>query len=379
MATDTTPATGTGRTGITRPVLLAGIVLGTWLTILVMWNGVRLRVPDIPSIIGAALGALIVWVLFMAVAAALSELTVRHHRAALAHGWRHGKRGGAAAVGWSRRAAQGAAVRSRPWRTRLITAMQARWAARGRPAAPEPEDPAGGNERICPGCGWAIPADGTCPTCKAGREADPPDPGTGPTYSWGPADGPYGWPADDPETAHRWAQHMSTGGKPQVVTEYPPGGGPGRTVATYVNGKPVQPSTEGSTMTDPDARPRSRRPGGSAGGGCSPAWKTLTAETGDFEPEDDGHLMAWMASEVNGMSAYAEAITDVYETAVSGVGLDPVSMAALHDYADAAAEAAQAMAAARQKFASHYQEVREFAAAGGLLPHDGRWITGEGE
>lgn len=133
-------------------------------------------------------------------------------------------------------------------------------------------------------------------------------------------------------------------------------------------------------MTDQDTGPRGRRQGGSAGGGgCSPAWKTLTAETGDFEPEDDGHLMAWMASEVNGMSAYAEAITDVYETAVSGVGLDPVSMAALHDYADAAAEAAQAMAAARQKFASHYAEVREFAAAGGLLPHDGRWITGEGE
>ncbi len=127
-------------------------------------------------------------------------------------------------------------------------------------------------------------------------------------------------------------------------------------------------------------QPASSQPGGSAGGGgCSPAWKTLTAETADFEPEDDGHLMSWMASEVNGMSAYAEAITDVYETAVSGVGLDPVSMAALHDYADAAAEAAQAMAAARQKFASHYQEVREFAAAGGLLPHDGRWITGEGE
>ena len=42
---------------------------------------------------------------------------------------------------------------------------------------------------------------------------------------------------------------MSTdGGKPQVVTEYPPGGGPGRTVATYINGKPVQPSTEGTTM-----------------------------------------------------------------------------------------------------------------------------------
>ena len=392
MATDTTPVTGTGRTGITRPVLLAGIALGTCLTILTMWNGARLRVPDLPSILSAALGALIVWVLFMAVAAVLSELTVRHHRAALAHGWRHGKRGGAAAVGWSRRAAQGAAVRSRPWRTRIITAMRTRWGARA--AEPllfrgkaSPDGPSAGEE---PGNSPAGPAEG-------------------PTYSWGPADSPSGWPADDAETAHRWAQHMSTdGGKPQVVTEYPPGGGPGRTVATYINGKPVQPSTEGTTMgivnqddREEKARERDRKVmwaahgvdigngtrqpaaarvrGSAGGGGCSPAWKTLTAETGDFEPEDDGHLMSWMASEVNGMSAYAEAITDVYETAVSGVGLDPVSMAALHDYADAAAEAAQAMAAARQKFASHYQEVREFAAAGGLLPHDGRWITGEGE
>src|SRR5208282_4788551 len=99
--TDTSTATGTGRTGITRPVLLAGIVLGTTLTILAMWNGVRLRVPDIPSILGAMLGALIVWVLFMAVAAVLSELTVRHHRAAVKHGWRYGKRGGSAAAGWS--------------------------------------------------------------------------------------------------------------------------------------------------------------------------------------------------------------------------------------------------------------------------------------
>jgi hypothetical protein len=375
-------ATGTGRTGITRPVLLAGIVLGTCLTILAVWNGVRLRVPDITSILGAALGAVIVWALFMAVAAVLSELTVRHHRAVLRHGWRHGKRGGAAAVGWSRRTAQGAAVRSRPWRTRIVTAIRARWAARGAPAALEPEDPAGGNERICPGCGWAIPADGTCPTCNAGREAGQPDPGTGPTYSWGPADGPSGWPADDPGAAHRWAQHMSTDdGKPQVVTEYPPGGGPGRTIATYVNGEPVPSSTEGNTMTDtPDpAPPRGRRRVLTIGGTVPGEWKNLVAITADFEPEDDAELLAWMASEVNGMSAYAEALTEVYETGVSSVGLDPVSLAALHDTADAAADAAQAMATARQKFAAHYAEVREFAAAGGLLPHDGRWITGDGE
>ena len=213
MATDTTPATGTGRTGITRPVLLAGIALGTCLTILAMWNGVRLRVPDLPSILGAALGALIVWVLFMAVAAVLSELTVRHHRAALAHGWRHGKRGGAAAVGWSRRAARGAAVRSRPWRTRIVTAMRTRWAARARlPHRSRKTRPGAMSASALAAAGRSPPAAPALPARP--REAGPPDPGTGPTYSWGPADGPSGWPADDPETAHRWAQHMSTGGKP---------------------------------------------------------------------------------------------------------------------------------------------------------------------
>ncbi len=177
--TDTSTATGTGRTGITRPVLLAGIVLGTTMTILTMWNGVRLRVPDIPSILGAMLGALIVWVLFMAVAAVLSELTVRHHRAAIRHGWRHTRRGGRAAARRAGAAYRGAANRSRPWRTRFTAALRARWAARGAPAAQEPEDPAGGNESICPGCGWAVPADGTCPTCKASREPGQPDQGTG--------------------------------------------------------------------------------------------------------------------------------------------------------------------------------------------------------
>src|SRR5580704_4675043 len=129
MATDTSTDTGadTARTSIARAVLFAGIALGTCLTILVMWDGVRLRVPDLPSIIGAALGAVIVWVLFMAVAAVLSELTVRHHRAALAHGWRYGKRGGRAAARHAGAAYRGAANRSRPWRTRIVTAMRTRW------------------------------------------------------------------------------------------------------------------------------------------------------------------------------------------------------------------------------------------------------------
>ena len=381
MATDTTPAAGTGRTGITRPVLLSGIVLGTCLTILTMWNGVRLRVPDIPSILGAALGALIVWALFMAVAAILSELTVRHHRAAIRHGWRHSKRGGAAAVGWSRRAARGAAVRSRPWRTRLTDALRARWAARGAPAAPEPEAPARDLPgAYCPGCGWPLPAGGTCPTCKAGREAGPPEPGTGPTYSWGTEAGPYGWPADDAETAHRWAQRMSTGGKPYVVTEYPPGGGPGRTVATYINGKT---STKGvSSMPASPSRikteHRAQRAAARSGGSVPSAWGPVIAQTADFEPEDDGELLEWMSRQVTGLSAWAEALVDFYDHATNTIGIDPTASAMLHYVADAAAQAAETMGAAKATFTEHYELPREFAGNGGLMTHDGRWITGEG-
>ena len=378
--TGTSTAAGTSRAGITRPVLLAGITLGTTLTILAMWNGVRLRVPDLPPVIGAALGAVIVWALFMAVAAVLSELTVRHHRAALRHGWRYGRRGGGAAVGWSRRAAQAAAVRSRPWRTRIVTAVQARRAAPGAPAAPEPENPAGGSERICPGCGWGIPGGGTCPTCKAGRQAGPPDPGTGPAYSWGPADSPSGWPADDLETAHRWAQHMSTGGKPYVVTRYPPGGGPGRTVATYVNGKT---STEGvSSMPASSSRikteHRAQRAAARFGGPVPSEWGPVIAQTADFEPEDDGELLEWMGRQVTGLSAWAEALVDFYDHATNTIGIDPTASAMLHDVADAAAQAAETMGAAKAKFTEHYELPREFAGNGGLMTHDGRWITGEG-
>ena len=50
----------------------------------------------------------------------------------------------------------------------------------------------------------------------------------------------------------------------------------------------------------------------------------------------------------------------------------------LHDVADAAAHAAETMSAAKQKFTDHYELPREFAANGGLMTHDGRWVTGEG-
>jgi hypothetical protein len=108
-------------------------------------------------------------------------------------------------------------------------------------------------------------------------------------------------------------------------------------------------------------------------------WKHVISSTHGFEPESDSHLLGWMAGEAGGMSGYAEEIADVYETAVNTIGLDPVAMQALHDYADAAATAAEAMAKARQRFADHYSEVRQFTANGGVLPFNGRWMTGEGD
>jgi hypothetical protein len=366
-----------GRRAVSGLALWPGLALGTFLAVAAVTHGVML-----PGF-GGFLDAVLTFALFLAVGVVLAELTRRHHRAAFEHGWRYGTRGARAAARRTARgagaAARGAAARSRPWRTRLTAAARARWAARGAPAAPE--DPAGsppGDD--CPGCGWPLPADGTCPTCQASREAGQPDPGTGPSYSWGPAAGPSGWPADDAETAHRWAQHMSTGGKPYVVTGYPPGGGPGRTIATYINGTT---STEGvSSMPASPSRikteHRAQRAAARSGGSVPSEWGPVIAQTADFEPEDDGELLEWMGRQVTGLSAWAEALVDFYDHATNTIGIDPKASAMLHDVADAAAQAAETMGAAKAKFTEHYELPREFAGNGGLMTHDGRWITGEG-
>jgi hypothetical protein len=102
------------------------------------------------------------------------------------------------------------------------------------------------------------------PAEEVPEPASEPEP-DGRTYSWGPENGPSGWPADDAETAHRWAEHMSTDGSRKVVTEYPPGGGPGKTIATYQDGKQAGTPGEGSpgegegspdgTSPDPETTP----------------------------------------------------------------------------------------------------------------------------
>ena len=123
---------------------------------------------------------------------------------------------------------------------------------------------------------------------------------------------------------------------------------------------------------------RARRTAGHTGGSIPSEWGPVVAQAADFEPESDGHLLDWMAGQVTGMAGYAEALIEAYETGVGAVGIDPKGLAALHDVADAAAHAAETMSGASKKFADHYELPREFAANGGLMTHDGRWVTGEG-
>ena len=336
-------AASTG-TVTSRPVLFAGLAAGTAITVLAVWDGLRVNVPGVPSILGVVLGVLILWALFAAAGAVLAEVTRRHHRAALRHGWRHGKRGAHAVY-------RGAARRSRPWRTRALGALRARWDARR--GAPEESSEGEQSDPVLPVLMTV--------RSKSGRVLNP--------FTDSPVTTITVW---DQEDLNRRLTAAAQDPDIEITTRPAP------------PPESTPPPTEGTTTMTETPVPAAPAPHGgrrvlTIGGAVPGEWKNLVAITADFEPEDDAHLLAWMASEVNGMSGYAEALTEVYETGIGSLGLDPVSLAALHDTADAAAEAAQAMAAARQKFAAHYQEVREFAAAGGLLPHNGRWITGDGE
>jgi hypothetical protein len=123
---------------------------------------------------------------------------------------------------------------------------------------------------------------------------------------------------------------------------------------------------------------RARRTAARTGGSMPAAWGPVIALAADFEPEDDAQLLDWMNGQVTGMGGYGEALVDLYDHCTNVIGIDPAASALLHDVADAVAHAAEAMAAAKQKFVDHYELPREFAGNGGLMTHDGRWVTGEG-
>lgn len=140
--------------------------------------------------------------------------------------------------------------------------------------------------------------------------------------------------------------------------------------------------------------PAPRRPPGapSSGGGAPlapvpvdvtpaeipPAFTPLLAHVSGFEADEDADLMAFTRGLAAGDLALADALQAQLDHCVTELGLDPVSVQGFADYADDKAEHAQGAMQIWQRFAAVYAEVQNFVSSGGVLPKDGRFLTGEG-
>jgi hypothetical protein len=321
-----TTATGKqARVLVSRAVIWTGVALGTALAVLAIRDGDLLRIGGVPSWLGVFLGAVIMWALIVGGSIVLAELIRRYHKTARRYAIRHSKRGAAATARHGKRgavaAARGTRAGARSAAAWLAARAASRWDRREhgplmfRKLRSEPEDPAG----------EPVP------------EAEPPAPGAAPRGARAP---------DVPPADH----------------EDDDGG------ITSMSG----------TASRIKTRHRAHRAAARSGGAVPSEWGPVIAETADFEPDDDGELLEWMNRQVTGLSAWAEALVDFYDHATNTIGIDPQASAMLHDVADAAAQAAETMGAAKARFTEHYELPREFAGNGGLMTHDGRWITGEG-
>jgi hypothetical protein len=314
-------------------VLWTGIALGAFLAAEALLH--RLVLPlGLPGFVSAAITA----VLIVALAVVLAELTRRHHRTVARQAIRHGKRGAAASARHARRhggtALQWLVARAAPrWENRQHQPLMFRRHSR------DPDSAAGDPAPAAP-------------------VAAPPEPNP-----------------DRPSP--------STEGTPMALNLTGRHCGPGFPDHTFAECSPQLCGEQHGALARQYASRitpgrRARRTAAHAGGSIPSEWGPVVAQAADFEPDSDGHLLGWMAGQVTGMAAYAEALIEAYETGVGAIGIDPKGLAALHDVADAAAHAAETMSGASKKFADHYELPREFAANGGLMTHDGRWVTGEG-
>jgi hypothetical protein len=302
-------------------VVWTGIIIGSWLTVEALKARVGLTFllsGLVPSAAAIALNVLLVWGLLVLAATLGTGALKRHHRVIAGKA----RSGGAKAVAVSVRHGRRHGGRLGRWLTSTAAATLQALRSSDDSEAAEPAP----TRRV----------DG-----KPETDAD--------TRFFDLRESGYTGPVDQDGHA--------------VVTRITPTGGD-------------QLTTTSRSKIEPDRR--GARAAARAGGKIPGEWGPVVAQAADFEAENDGHLLDWMAGQVAGMGAYAEALIDAYETGVNATGIDPKGLAALHDVADAAAHAAETMGGARTKFADHYELPREFAANGGLMTHDGRWVTGEG-
>jgi len=316
-----TTAKVTARRTASRLALWAGVAAGTALVVLAEWNGVHPRIGGMPHWAGYAAGFAAVWLAAAGLAAWAAELLRRHHQALASGAWRHGRRGALAAARRARR--HGGALAGR-----VNARAGARWASRGDT--------------------WRAPL----------------------LLTRRPADG---------------GQHQGVGdqacdsgddARPQAGSRDRPDGEP---PAARPHSAPAGGAADPASAPAPAAATRNREATMTATRAVPAYWHQVACATADFHPDSDAELLDWMSAEVAGMLGYGEALAELHEHCVTAVRADPAAMAALHDVADAAADCAEAMARAMDKFRQVYEAPREFVADGGVLPKDGDWLQGDDE
>jgi hypothetical protein len=325
-----------GRLPVSPPVLWTGLAIGAFLAVEAAVHGVV-----VPLGLGVLADAVLSFLFIIAMAIVVAELTRRHHRTVAGHAARHGKR----AIGYGRRqSAAGAGVAGRRGKA-VLAWLAAKAGPRWRPVRwpqrlylalrGEPESPAAEGE----------------PAAEAQPEVTP-------LVVTRRPDG-------KPETGadKRFFDLRESGYTGPVNQD-------GYAV-TQLGGTTMSPSRISTEH-------RAQRAARTGAAGIPSEWGAVVGGTADFEPESDAELLDWMGRQVTGLSAWAESLVDTYEHCTQVIGIDPKASTMLHDVADAAAQAAETMSAAKAKFTAHYELPREFAANGGLMTHDGRWITGDG-
>ncbi|WP_433516483.1 hypothetical protein ACQP2T_13475 [Nonomuraea sp. CA-143628] len=162
---------------------------------------------------------------------------------------------------------------------------------------------------------------------------------------------------------------------------------------------PPDEAVPGQTMTDPDAEANSTTTKedsmtaptdtinatteGAAAAEPTPQipmpidWRATAGRVAEFNPESDADLINFMSMEIAGMCGYSDAYEALFETCTNSLGLDPRSVAGLGEFGERVVDLTREMALAHKRFVVIYEEVMRMVADGTVMPHNGRFFTGD--
>jgi ribosomal protein S27AE len=106
-------------------------------------------------------------------------------------------------------------------------------------------------------------------------------------------------------------------------------------------------------------------------------WRATAGRVAEFNPESDADLINFMSMEIAGMCGYSEAYEALFETCTRSLGLDPRSVAGLGEFGERVVELTKEMALAHKRFVVIYEEVMRMVADGTVMPHNGRFFSGD--